>query len=216
MAPGKYTISWTWFNKSGKREMYMNCAPVQLKAGGAKRDETKISKKRQTGLPALFVANIANGCGTTEGSDVTFPDPGAELSKGSKVIPGAPVGAQCAAAGVQPASGPASSAPAPAPAPAPTPAKADGVKVVPVDPKASLAPIPAPAPAAAAAPAVADGGPCAPEGLYVCAADGKSYTRCASGRMTAAMPMAPGVVCVAGTTAELQMKAGKRGLQFAA
>jgi hypothetical protein len=216
MAAGKYTIAWTWFNKSGTREMYMNCAPVELKASGAKRDEAKISKKRQTGLPTIFIANIGNGCGTTEGSDVTFPDPGADVSKGGKVIPGAPTG-PCAAAVVQPASGPVPApAPAPAPVPAPAPASApvaapapaDGVKVVPVDPK-----VPAPAPAA---PAAVDGGPCAPEGLYVCDADGKSYTRCASGRMTAPMPMAPGVKCAAGTTTELQMSAGKRGLQFAA
>jgi hypothetical protein len=207
MAAGKYTIAWTWFNKSGNREMYMNCAPVQLKAAGGKRDVAKISKKRQAGLPTMFIANIGNGCGTTEGSDVTFPDPGQDVSKGGKVIPGAPTG-QCAAAGVAPASGPTSPIPAPAPAPA------DGNKVIPVDPKATNAP--APAPAAPSASAVADGGPCAPEGLYVCAADGRSYTRCASGRMTPPMPMSPGVKCAAGTTAELQMSAGKRGLHFSA
>ncbi|KAJ5708172.1 CAZyme family AA11 [Penicillium malachiteum] len=27
---GKYTLAWTWFNRIGDREMYMNCAPITV------------------------------------------------------------------------------------------------------------------------------------------------------------------------------------------
>jgi hypothetical protein len=109
MPAGKYTLAWTWFNKSGNREMYMNCAPVQIGGGAAiKREVAKISKKRQTGLPSLFMANIGNGCTTSENSDVTFPDPGENLVRGGKVKPGPPAGS-CGAAGAQPAGSPANS-----------------------------------------------------------------------------------------------------------
>ncbi|KAK2882503.1 hypothetical protein FQN49_000269, partial [Arthroderma sp. PD_2] len=36
IAPGEYTLAWTWFNRIGNREMYMNCAPVEV-TGGSKK-----------------------------------------------------------------------------------------------------------------------------------------------------------------------------------
>ncbi|GAM36298.1 hypothetical protein TCE0_018r05283 [Talaromyces pinophilus] len=76
IAAGRYTLAWTWFNRIGNREMYMNCAPVEIlsKAGSKKRDEeTSLSKRAD--FPEMFVANI-NGCNTTEGIDIRFPNPG--------------------------------------------------------------------------------------------------------------------------------------------
>ncbi|KAJ5288382.1 hypothetical protein N7508_011157 [Penicillium antarcticum] len=67
ITPGKYTLAWTWFNRLGNREMYMNCAPI---TGGAVK-----SIERSSTLPAMFVANV-NGCTTTAGIDIKFPEPG--------------------------------------------------------------------------------------------------------------------------------------------
>lgn len=66
---GNGTIAWTWFNKVGNREMYMNCAPVTLTGNGG-------SETTYQSLPDMLVANIGTGCGTSEGTDVQFPDAG--------------------------------------------------------------------------------------------------------------------------------------------
>ncbi|KAG6029503.1 hypothetical protein E4U19_000931 [Claviceps sp. Clav32 group G5] len=72
LASGNYTLAWTWFNKVGNREMYMNCAPVSVTGSGG-------SQSFLNGLPDMFVANIGNGCSTKESSDVAFPDPGKDV-----------------------------------------------------------------------------------------------------------------------------------------
>lgn len=67
---GQYSLAWTWFNKIGNREMYMNCAPVQV-TGGSDANDTLDS------LPDMFVANIpSTTCGTLENQDFQFPNPG--------------------------------------------------------------------------------------------------------------------------------------------
>ncbi|RAO71538.1 uncharacterized protein BHQ10_007550 [Talaromyces amestolkiae] len=76
IAAGRYTLAWTWFNRIGNREMYMNCAPVEIlsTAGSGKREvETSLSKRAD--FPEMFVANI-NGCTTKEDFDIRFPNPG--------------------------------------------------------------------------------------------------------------------------------------------
>ncbi|CRK37415.1 hypothetical protein HYQ45_005694 [Verticillium longisporum] len=87
-------FAWTWFNQVGNREMYMNCAVVSTKAGGsAKRQATSFNSR-----PDILVANVGNGCSTTEGSDVEFPNPGASIATAnSKTAP--PVGSCGSAAG---------------------------------------------------------------------------------------------------------------------
>ncbi|OXV07505.1 hypothetical protein Egran_04729 [Elaphomyces granulatus] len=82
IAPGQYTLAWTWFNRVGNREMYMNCAPINVVAASKKRDApssdvpvTSISKRD---FPSLFVANI-NGCMTKAYFDVRFPNPGTSV-----------------------------------------------------------------------------------------------------------------------------------------
>ena len=80
VSPGDYTIAWTWFNKVGNREMYMNCGPMTVTAGKKKRyaPAPKVSK-RQTSFPDMFVANVGNGCATEETFDYNFPDPGNQV-----------------------------------------------------------------------------------------------------------------------------------------
>lgn len=92
---GEALLGWTWFNKVGNREMYMNCAQVNIGGGSGKRDisEGEISDEQAGNatmhvsdaaassfkeLPPIFVANV-NGpgkCTTEEGKDVNFPKPG--------------------------------------------------------------------------------------------------------------------------------------------
>lgn len=78
---GDAIFAWTWFNKIGNREMYMNCAHVTiLGRSGFDFDERDFDERSASdpygSRPAQFVANVNNGCGTLEGKDVLFPNPG--------------------------------------------------------------------------------------------------------------------------------------------
>lgn len=91
---GDYTLAWTWFNKIGNREMYMNCAPITVtgsssthklkrsavhhRHGVSKRQhETSMIQKRAdalASLPNMFLANIGNGCNTApSGTTLAIP-----------------------------------------------------------------------------------------------------------------------------------------------
>lgn len=82
---GEATIAWTWFNKVGNREMYMNCAPVTITGGSAKRARSvPVLRRDQSAyntLPDMFKANIGNGCTTADSKDVDFPNPGSSVEK---------------------------------------------------------------------------------------------------------------------------------------
>ena len=67
---GNAIFAWTWFNHTGNREMYMNCAAVTITGTGTSTLDDR---------PEIFKANINNGCKTDEGTDVQFPDPGPDL-----------------------------------------------------------------------------------------------------------------------------------------
>jgi hypothetical protein len=75
---GQYTIAWTWFNRIGNREMYMNCAPITLteSSSSAKNYESaEVEESSPEDFPPLFIANI-NGCLTKPSYDIRFPNPG--------------------------------------------------------------------------------------------------------------------------------------------
>ncbi|SMY26981.1 unnamed protein product [Zymoseptoria tritici ST99CH_1A5] len=70
MPNGQYTLAWTWFNKIGNREMYMNCAPITV-TGGADNNDVYNT------LPTMFVINLPREeCETKEMEDFVFPNPG--------------------------------------------------------------------------------------------------------------------------------------------
>ncbi|KAH7347931.1 hypothetical protein B0T11DRAFT_303047 [Plectosphaerella cucumerina] len=73
-------FAWTWFNKIGNREMYMNCAVVSTQGGGASKRQTSTAFSSR---PAILVANVGNGCSTAEGTDVKFPSPGPDVTDDS-------------------------------------------------------------------------------------------------------------------------------------
>ncbi|KAH6854021.1 hypothetical protein B0I37DRAFT_388188 [Chaetomium sp. MPI-CAGE-AT-0009] len=74
---GPATFAWTWFNKLGNKEMYMNCAPIEITGGTGNETEIK-------NLPNIFVANYPDdpevpNCITGTLADsvvVNFPEPG--------------------------------------------------------------------------------------------------------------------------------------------
>lgn len=94
---GEALLAWSWFNKVGNREMYMNCAQVNIGSGGDSQshkmvdnagDDDDLEANNATAhaandkgfdsLPPMFIANV-NGpgkCKTVEGKDVNFPKPG--------------------------------------------------------------------------------------------------------------------------------------------
>jgi hypothetical protein len=126
---GDAIFAWSWFNQIGNREMYMNCAVVNIKGAGKKKRGSTVSIQSR---PDMFVANVGNGCGTTEGTDVMFPDPGPDVSMNSQKT-GPPTGQNCGKFGSSHPSAassgenkPATTSSSPA-APEPTPTKSNGV-----------------------------------------------------------------------------------------
>ena len=113
ITPGAYTLAWTWFNKVGNREMYMNCASIRVTAASSKRETSlnetqeyaapELSERATASFPAMFVANIpVSDCTTAQGADVKFPNPGASVENASAnnaniLVP--PTGPKCGAAG---------------------------------------------------------------------------------------------------------------------
>ncbi|KAJ4381354.1 hypothetical protein N0V86_003703 [Didymella sp. IMI 355093] len=85
-AAEKCLLAWTWFNKIGNREMYMNCAVVNITNKKMSKRDTQVSAaKALTKYPDLFVANLANinSCKVPETTDVIFDSPGKQVLFGN-------------------------------------------------------------------------------------------------------------------------------------
>ena len=103
ITPGSYVLAWTWFNKIGNREMYMNCANVKITGGSSKRDSypnatmPTLTERDTPSFPNMFVAQIpTTACEVAESTDAQFPDPGQYVDKFG--VPSAlkpPTGAGC-------------------------------------------------------------------------------------------------------------------------
>lgn len=97
---GQYTFAWSWLNKLGNREFYMNCAPLEVTAGTSKRAEGATSAASILGqLPDMFVANLPNTeCEVASGQDFVYPNPGDSVATGDGAVPGTAIsGPNCAA-----------------------------------------------------------------------------------------------------------------------
>ncbi|CAD6585869.1 MAG: hypothetical protein ASARMPREDX12_002146 [Alectoria sarmentosa] len=121
ITPGSYTLAWTWFNKIGNREMYMNCASIKVSGGSAKRAATlnetlgisELSGRATASFPGMFKANIpTTDCETVDSADVQFPYPGASVEKDGTSALTAPTGPKCNISAGGGSSGSNSSAPA--------------------------------------------------------------------------------------------------------
>ncbi|MCJ1390951.1 hypothetical protein MMC18_003812 [Xylographa bjoerkii] len=145
--PGQYTLAWTWFNKVGNREMYMNCAPVTVTAASGKRDDipeiedAPLSKR--AAFPPMFVANACGHCSTPDDEDsvLMFPNPGQFVQYAGSSPFFSPT---CACNAEAMVNGSSSAAPAPASG---SPASSATVSTL----AASSVATPAPAPSTAAA-----------------------------------------------------------------
>ena len=89
-------FAWTWFNEIGNREMYMNCAQVQIAGSSSTRRRAQKRGGQYTSmdsLPNIWRANIQglSTCITTEGQDPVFPNLGPDVIYQNKMTPSDPV-----------------------------------------------------------------------------------------------------------------------------
>ncbi|KAF2401261.1 hypothetical protein EJ06DRAFT_521115 [Trichodelitschia bisporula] len=137
---GSYALAWTWFNRVGNREMYMNCAAVRVQGSAAQGfvrnaeapEGTDVSQAPEiasspdanataeaggwASLPDMAIFNInlpgrASSCKTREGYDVRFPNPGRYVETGPGYNPADPVGDGCGVARAGSGSYPSAAAP---------------------------------------------------------------------------------------------------------
>ncbi|TRM60924.1 hypothetical protein BD626DRAFT_549397 [Schizophyllum amplum] len=73
VATGEAIFAWTWNNRVGNREFYMNCAIITIEGGGAGLST----------YPDVLVAQLSgiNTCTIAEGVDVDYPNPGTQVER---------------------------------------------------------------------------------------------------------------------------------------
>ena len=235
IAPGKYTIAWSWINHTGNREFYMNCGPATIVQAKKKRYNPNAIVRRQTSFPEMFVANIPsiNDCTTPEDHDYAYPNPGEQIQQAGD--PAFLTSLSCNAGGNNAAQQPTAaggSAPTAAAAGASStvitsaaaagtggswsaPSASAGVFAQPSVSVANVQPgEPSPAATSAATGSTSDSdssgasGSCT-VGDWNCL-DGKSYQRCSgAGQWSATMQLAAGMTCTPGISTNLAMAPGK-------
>lgn len=92
---GRYTFAWSWLNKKGNREFYMNCAPIQV-GGSSSAASAESAAEALSALPDMFVANLpalsdpprpelGPTCDIKSSVDFVYPDPGQSVVRGNSV-----------------------------------------------------------------------------------------------------------------------------------
>ncbi|KAI1832555.1 CAZyme family AA11 [Penicillium roqueforti] len=240
ISAGKYTLAWTWFNRIGNREMYMNCAPITVSGGSSKRSPEEF-EKRAASFPPMFVANV-NGCTTPESVDIRFPQPGddieydgepanlaaegSEACTGTATFGGSAITASSSSSSSGSESGSSSSVASSSSTSAPAESASTAATTVSAAPvpeatssSAPVDPEPVASSTTAAAPATSSSSSGSTSGALTgsCSTEGEwncisgtSFQRCASGTWSAAQQMATGTACNAGQSEELVISASKK------
>ena len=212
VSPANYTLAWTWFNKIGDREMYMNCAPVTVTSASAKRRRGRSSRTlrlRADGmdsLPDMFRANSGNGCSTAE-SGTVLAIPAANLGKDVQRIGSEPLTPPVGNCGVSAAapeddqidstnhgSAPSSSAP-PTSIQTPVSTPVSTPPTIPPAPQPTRPTTPSVSPAALAPIPGTTTGTCPTPGESVCSPDGKAWGTCMENHEVILQPVAEGTKC---------------------
>ncbi|CAF9911433.1 MAG: hypothetical protein GOMPHAMPRED_007405 [Gomphillus americanus] len=222
VTPGEYTMAWTWFNRIGNREMYMNCAPITV-TGGSSSTKTKkraVEKRKAAArslikratYPDMFVANIGSGCGTSEGADVDFPNPGDSVERDAADGKYAPPTGSCASgSGSSPnpgspplSSSSSSSTPVAAPSPSSSTTLTTTTVATSTIPSSVVASSSVPSSPATPSPSSSSSsssgaltGPCT-LGQWNCFNGGQSFQQCAAGGWSVEQPTAAGNPCKVG------------------
>ncbi|KAH7142736.1 hypothetical protein B0J13DRAFT_585448 [Dactylonectria estremocensis] len=170
---GVALFAWSWFNRIGNREMYMNCAAITVRAGRG-TPSTPLSKR-----PAMFVANVGNGCGTTEMVDLMFPNPGPGVDFTSSNT-GPPVGQCPAGPGAQITTTTKAAVVSTTKKTTTTKKATSSTTKAPIKTTTKYTTA-QPIPTGAATGVITPGTPCNPEGYWNCDKEGKFFQRCASG-----------------------------------
>ena len=87
--PGPALFAYSWHNRIGNREMYMNCASVTITGGGG-RESIPFNRR-----PNILRAHAGTDCNIAEGFDVEYPDPGPDVTRFPQTKLIAPVGSAC-------------------------------------------------------------------------------------------------------------------------
>ena len=81
---GEALFAWTWQNKVGNREFYMDCAVVQIDSADGGQQKRQDSHDTMDGLPGIWKAAMksVNSCETVEGENPVYPHPGSDVVYG--------------------------------------------------------------------------------------------------------------------------------------
>ncbi|KAI1331937.1 lytic polysaccharide monooxygenase [Xylariaceae sp. FL0255] len=233
---GKATIGFSWLNRIGNREFYMNCGPVQLTGTGG-------SQSNYDALPDMLVMNIGSHPQNQENYDYVYENPGNSVENNIGEFPVMTCGTSGCTVGDTSSSGSgssdsSSSAPAASPtqptaASSPggvfetiggsTPATTAATTMTTATTVATTTAVVTTSTPVAASPTatstpVSSGsgsssgalsGACTTEGEWNCIG-GTSYQQCASGLWSAVMPVAAGTKCTPGQSSSIDITAAKR------
>lgn len=207
---GDVLFAWSWFNKVGNREMYMNCAFVTISGSSSKLrsrsgrsprlDQRQNSTPNFGSAPSIFIANVQGpgNCMTTEGKDVQFPSPGEDVEYGGETDG---PGFECSGTPPGSPNGDTPAPPAPPTDPAPVPTAG------PDPPSTTLSTLPAPpAPTGSSShPPVASQNPPTPPAGGQCSTgeitcnSPTSWSLCFSGNFVFMGSVATGTTCEGGS-----------------
>lgn len=81
---GEALFAWTWQNKIGNREFYMDCAVVQIDSADGSQHRRQDSLDTIDSLPGIWKADMksVNNCETVEGDNPVYPHPGTDVVYG--------------------------------------------------------------------------------------------------------------------------------------